>query len=246
MTPIVAFTDLDDTLFQTAAKCRPNQNLRTAALSSSGEPLSFMTLGQQLLVDLLLKDAYLIAVTARTGASLSRVKLKFNHGAIVNAGGTILDPNGQVDQKWHDITAPKAKQSQALLTEALEMANCFIDHFALEAKARLIGDYGLNFYLSIRTLPGHGSELSDLEKELSEFFGPKAAVNLSGHNLTVRPAYLDKARAVEFFIENYLAFSPEEGLIIGLGDSLADLGFLNLCHYQLIPTNSQLAKFRAL
>jgi hypothetical protein len=87
--------------------------------------------------------------------SFGRVKIKFNHGAILNFGGLILQPENNLDPEWLSYISPKAKEAELLLLDALDLCQKLILDSNLKAKARIIKDFDLPFYLVIKTERGH-------------------------------------------------------------------------------------------
>jgi hypothetical protein len=240
MSEVVALVDLDDTLFQTLGKCRPGDELTPAALDRQGRPLSFMGRHQRILMEVLLAQAIVVPVTARDLESYARTRLTFHHGAIVSYGGLILAPSGQVDARWLAIIRPQAQAASKLLNDALAFCQELIKRENFKARARLVADLGLTFYLIAKTQPDQLDELAQLAQWLKERFPAK--VYLNGNNLAFLPPWLDKAPAAQYFLENHLPKAPWEYLLLGLGDSLSDLGFVSLCDFIVTPSQGQLAK----
>jgi hydroxymethylpyrimidine pyrophosphatase-like HAD family hydrolase len=237
----LAFLDLDDTIFQTPRKCGGRGDLTPAAFGLDGAPYSFMTPGQVKLLEILAAEATLVPVTARNLKSFGQVKLKFSSYAILDFGGIIVNPEGELDEEWLELTRPKSQESEELLKEALSMAESLVKGHDFQAKARIIGDADLSFYLVAKT-PGPLTELDYLRQELATSFAGAANVYLNGNNLAFLPKYLDKGQAVDYFIKNKVPEDRDDLLILGLGDSLSDLAFLRLCDFQIIPSTSQLGR----
>src|SRR5205823_998696 len=93
----VLFLDLDDTIFQTRPKCPVGEPVRPAAFRRDGTPLSFMTDRQRALLDVLSRAATVIPTTARSLDAFRRVDLAFGHAAILDFGGVVLTPGGELD-----------------------------------------------------------------------------------------------------------------------------------------------------
>jgi hypothetical protein len=235
--------DLDGTIFQTRRK-REGSRLTAAADGPDGKPLSFMTPPQGFLLGELLKEAITVPVTARNMASYGRVRLKFTAGAILDFGGLILLPSGEIDRSWLSAMKEKTEQSSGLLAEAFAFCQAFILKHKLCARVRLLGDAGLTFYLIVKTEINLLQELDLLYKELRINFSEGVRIYLNDNNLSLLPDYLDKGPAVSYFIDTLLIsdgnMKREDLLLIGLGDSLSDKGFLKLCDYVVIPSESQL------
>src|SRR5262249_42901190 len=105
---IVLFLDLDDTLFQTAPKCPPDEPVRPLASPRDGLPLSSMTARQRLLLETLARPAVVIPVTARNLDAFRRVDLPFADGAVLDFGGVVLLPDCTPDPAWDAVVRPRA------------------------------------------------------------------------------------------------------------------------------------------
>ena len=102
----LALVDLDDTLFQTEAKCPEGEgpHLALAARSGNGRH-SYATRVQASLFAWLSETADLVPVTARGTEAFSRVDLPFRCGAVLANGAVILRPDGTPDPEWRDHVA---------------------------------------------------------------------------------------------------------------------------------------------
>jgi predicted mannosyl-3-phosphoglycerate phosphatase (HAD superfamily) len=65
-------------------------------------------------------------------------------------------------------------------------------------------------------------------------------LHANDNNLSLLPRFLGKEKAVEHVLDQHLAGEPR--LTLGMGDSLTDAPFLNLCDYAILPCDSQLAR----
>ncbi|HEY4712919.1 MAG TPA: hypothetical protein VIH30_01545, partial [Aquirhabdus sp.] len=93
----LALVDLDDTLFQTHNRIKPDPSYQVATTDKDGQPLSYMSPTQWQFVQWLFHSTDVVAITARSVEALSRVQFNFNHGAVCSHGGTILNLDGTVD-----------------------------------------------------------------------------------------------------------------------------------------------------
>lgn len=247
------FLDLDDTVFQTEAKCLHEHGCASHALEptaflESGTAHGFSTPAQRQFLHLMRNMGIeIIPTTARHTASYQRVQLDIPppNWVILNHGGTILDPRSQQHPVWSahmcDIMRPWLPQ--------LEDLNAQINHWAAQhapgLHARLIGDHGQIFYVLVKDRDKqHAISLPRLRDELLHAWlqpYPELALHHNGNNLTVMPKKLDKAHAVRFLVEQYRQEHPEL-LILGAGDSQSDADFLQLCDYALIPKHAQLMR----
>jgi predicted mannosyl-3-phosphoglycerate phosphatase (HAD superfamily) len=55
-------------------------------------------------------------------------------------------------------------------------------------------------------------------------------------NVAAIPGYLGKEHAARWLLSEVL----QPALVLGMGDSFVDLPFMGLCHYAMIPSQSQI------
>ena len=237
----IVFMDLDDSIFQTRRKCREPGPLRVGALGPDGLPLSFLRPSQARLLEQVFKGAAVVPVTARNLESFGRVTLNFEHGAVLNFGGLILSPAGEVDEEWLAETRPLCRAARGRLLEALAGAEELAGKRGLGCRIRLISDQGLDFYVLVKTLNGRPEELDEIAALFSEFFCD-LTLHRNGGILAALPPFLNKARALPYHLEKHLGHLGPDRLVLGFGDSLTDVDFMRLCDYLIIPSGSQLER----
>ncbi len=239
---ITVFTDLDDTLFQTAAKARvlAGQNadgLMTAAYDREGQPLSFHAPSQLALLELL-ADCELVPVTGRNGVALARVTSPvFRDCRITSHGACLFGPDGQVLPSWHDRLAIGAADFGPAMQHLTEAVQVLADRRPAALRVRVIEDAGFPVYVSIK---GDESALTQAAALVAE--QPDAGVwrvHRNGRNVAVLPPFADKAAAVEHLMEMKRDLDPTR-TFLGLGDSVSDLGFMKLCDFALVPGGTQI------
>ena len=241
------FVDLDDTLFQSYGKCPGTSDLQPIAYLADGNPISYASPAQMATLRLFQKEMLVIPVTARNMNAFSRVKIDFQNGAVLNYGGVILKPDGGVDERWMERSQKNSFRELKGLQHFLEYIQFETDRYKYDLKVRIIRDFELPFYIVAKSPSGDTdaitkvAELCERQRLMSEFREYKIHVN--GNNLAVLPGWLDKRNAVQYLIE---AFDETHGPIVtfGMGDSLIDIGFMNICHYMIVPTASQIARKR--
>lgn len=234
--------DLDDTIFQTRRKCGPGY-LRQATLGVNGQPSSYFNPEQYFLLKMLEEQSVVVPTTARNRESFNRVQINFNQGAILDHGGLILQPSGELDLVWygqmHDLTG----QAGPMLLEIKRLIEEIIARQELTCRVRIISDHDLNFYVLVKNYNSCISELAIIKDHMEELcrstYG--AWIHFNDNNLAILPNFLSKAEAVSYFLQTYIRPVFKDLPIIGMGDSLCDLGFLRLCNYMMIPSGSQLA-----
>jgi hypothetical protein len=237
----VVFLDLDDTVFQTLPKCPTGAPIRPAAYRRDGAPLSFMTAAQRTLLDRLHVGATVIPTTARNLDAFRRVDIPFAHGAILDFGGVVLEPNGNLDPAWDAQVRPQTRATAGVLRELQHVVESLDARLQLEVRARVISDFDMPLYLVVKHPGGDVTRLVPVHDELCRCVdGARFFLHLNDNNLSVVPRFLGKERAVGYFLEHRLG--GDQVLSIGVGDSLTDAPFLERCDFSLTPRGSQLAR----
>lgn len=228
----LVFVDLDDSLFRSLRKAR-GQPGRLGYVDEHGEAAGVQSAAQSRLFDWLARDSVVIPVTARSLSSFARVQLPFTAEAICCNGGAITNTTGETDSSWHEQICTLVAPHQRLLAQ-LEQASLDIASqlgHALRHRIVHVGEVGV--FLNIKHAGRSGAALSTIVDQLSVPSGWRIICH--DHSAAITPPGLDKSLAVSHLIERY---SPE--LVIGLGDSRSDVGFLSLCDFAMLPTTSKL------
>ncbi|HWS39747.1 MAG TPA: hypothetical protein VN247_00485 [Arenimonas sp.] len=235
--------DLDDTLFQTARKMNNKVSWHTATLDVNGSPNGYMSNVQKSFVEWLLASADVVPVTARSVEAYQRVNLPFANGAICANGGVILQSNGFRDCDWHaqmtEMLASYQDRLHALSKQTLEIGA----ELGYSLRGWVVEEAGLANYVVTK----HNEKSDDvLTSVLSEVESRGLLTDIyvhgNGNNLAFIPVALSKRNAVQEWISRDIALNGERPLL-GFGDSLSDLGFMDECHWWGTPINSQLAAF---
>ncbi|CCG42705.1 HAD family hydrolase [Magnetospirillum molischianum] len=231
----VVFVDLDDTLFQTQRK-NPHAD-RLAAVDRDGNPLSFRCGRQEAFLDWLAKDALVVPVTGRSIDAFLRVTLPLGMRAICSFGGVILDADGKPEPEWHGRMADAAGGTEAVMEGLLGTVAAAADH-RVDVRHRIIRDAGLPLYISVKHNAVDGGDMARLATAVSPAVPEGWTIHLNGNNMALLPPFLGKAPAVAFFLERFVGGGPV--LTVGVGDSLTDVGFMELCDYAVAPSKSQI------
>lgn len=239
---IVAFADLDDTLFQTLRKL-PGQDpaaLTPQTLDTRGEAHSYSTPAQVALLDWLgAAGATLIPVTGRDEEALARVRLALPSWRVLNHGLTLQTPAGEPDPEWSAEVARALEPLQAPLREHGRW---------MEERARALGcrlrthtAQGLPFMLVLKHPEADPGPLAELQDAWAARLGTDSGLQViaNANNVSLLPAHIGKAAAVRFLRRREFG---EADLVLGLGDSLSDLGFLAECDFALTPAQGQLLR----
>lgn len=237
------FLDLDDTLFQSRAKCSTEDTLYPAAYLHDGSAHSFMTAKQRALWKLLKTNMTVIPTTARDWAAYRRVELPFRSWGILDHGGIIVDSAGVPDEAWRERMREAMRDACNGLGQVLETATVFAEAQKLAVRVRIIEDFGLPFYLVAKYQDGREVDLDLLQREAVapwvEAQTGTFRLHRNGNNLAVLPQALGKEHAVRYLI-GQLRSKYGDILSFGMGDSLIDGAFMAECDYLLTPQGSQL------
>lgn len=239
MTTIV-LTDLDGVHLQPPRECPPGVPLAVAAVNSRGEPSSYSTPKQLLMLNLLMHSGVVVPVTARESDSFKRVRLPFSGFAICAFGGTILTPDGTPEPRWHAHITQAAGEQKAYLAELKQLVDQEALRNGIAVRATIVGDAGNDLYLNCKHEARNLDELSQIATFVQARLSPAWSVHCNGNNLAFMPPFLGKDKAVRFFLTE---LAPPNSCVVGLGDSFTDLCFMELCDFVACPTKSQIFEF---
>lgn len=238
------FVDLDDTLFSTPGKCASDHDLQAAAFLKDGSACSYTTAKQRTFLQMAVDGMTLVPTTARNHDALSRVDIPFSNYKIINYGGVILTPDDCPEAAW--MERMRTQMNAAL--PGLRQIMAIIDDYAVAqgyaARARLIEDFGLSFYVVVKD-PGKvaGNLAVIAEHAVAPWIageGRDFYVHINGNNLAILPKALNKAHAVQYLMDT-LRQQHGEIMTMGMGDSVSDASFMALCDYAVVPKGTQLA-----
>ncbi|MCH7311834.1 HAD hydrolase family protein [Acinetobacter sp. ANC 4805] len=245
-TPVLApimLVDLDDTLFQTHRRITPQPDFKMATTDKQGQALAYMNPVQQHFVQWLLQSTHVIPVTARSAEALSRVHLPFQYGAVCSHGGTVLNADLSINQDWHlqmqQVLLPYKARLQALM-QVIQQA---VDFGSI--RTWIVEEQGLGLYLVAKQNtendnPYAPNFLPELLNSLSDELLDGFYFHLNGNNLAFIPKPVSKANAAKFLLQQ---LDVPQRSILGFGDSLSDVEFLNLCDWWGMPNHSQLNRW---
>lgn len=238
---LIVFTDIDDTLMQTARKLPETGSLAVGARSRDGSASSFMTAKQAALWALLDGKAdRIIPVTARSSDALSRVALPFLHEAVVDFGATILRPDGTRDQAWHGQLLEESKRQRTMAVFEQLKADITRRYGARLLKTELRVCDALPCFVSFRTAADCAALQFDVEQALeAEACRADYYLHVTDRDVTVLPYFISKSRAVAHLVT---AHGYHNDLTLGFGDSLTDLPFMAQCDFMAMPPSSRLGQ----
>ncbi|WP_073973314.1 sucrose-6-phosphate hydrolase [Erythrobacter donghaensis] len=233
--PPLILADLDDSLFQTRPKCGDwaESDLRLMSRLADGSPSGYATPSQQALLGWL-AHGELVPVTARAREVLARVDIA-QAPAICANGGCILTAAGTPDPVWHARLAVEAQRAEApaVLYPALTHG------LGAEYRHWMVSEDGLDLYIVIKSNAGDVPALTALAEALRARLPQGWRIHANGNNLAFLPPWLSKRAAVRYMLERVRAETPGR-LVVGIGDSWSDAGFLDLADMAMIPTAAQL------
>lgn len=237
----LALVDLDDTLFQTARKMPPGGPRHPASFDVEGGVSGYQNDTQKAFLEWLLNTTDVVPVTARSAEAFNRVRLPFNGPAICSHGGLILNPDRTVNVEWHALMTDVLAEYQHRLPALCETALQIGSEHGLSLRGWVVEEAEQRHYVVVKHNQGADSDLVfvlDKLREAGLIEGMHTHSN--GNNLALLPAGLSKRVAVQ----HYLKLDREQnGMrpVLGFGDSITDLGFMNLCDFWSTPSGSQLA-----
>ncbi len=235
----IVLTDLDGVHIQPPRECPPGVELTVGAVNKNGEPSSYSTPKQLAFLNFLLTAGMVVPVTARETASFKRVKLPFHGYAICSFGGVILTGEGTPEPRWHEHISREAgleKGNLASLKGLVEEASI---RLSIDVRATIVKDAGNDLYLNCKHNHGDVEQLSQIASLLKAALPNGWTMHFNGNNLAAMPPFLGKDKAVVFFLKE---LAPPYISVVGLGDSLSDLCFMELCDYVVCPGRSQIAE----
>lgn len=230
----ILFLDLDDTIFQT--KRRNDTGIFEATVSEKKPNVSYMTNYQKIFFDMFLQieNLKIIPLTARILEQYKRVTILKNTNiteASLYFGGMILK-NMEIDINWDNIVKNKYKNLNLTLNELHNKVNNLIDKSSFKVSI-LDG-----FYLSIKNKdPKDKEAMKLLYSEVQKLVNDEYFIHFNNNNIALVPEFIGKKHTAQYFIEKY---EPE--MTIGMGDSISDLKFMELCDFKIVPSKSQIEK----
>jgi hydroxymethylpyrimidine pyrophosphatase-like HAD family hydrolase len=96
-----------------------------------------------------------------------------------------------------------------------------------------------DYYVSIKNRNKNDYYASNSEcfTILSDFISDDFNLYQNDNNISIVPKCIDKKNAVQYLIEK-----NRPKLTIGIGDSLSDWNFMDICHFKILPQKSQINK----
>jgi hydroxymethylpyrimidine pyrophosphatase-like HAD family hydrolase len=232
---IWTFADVDDMLIATVRKA-PIDGSQPAAVDDKGVVCGWLTPKQSRFLEMFRGQVNMVLTTARTSKGVSQLNLPVSGYAIVSFGGVIRRPDGSAEPRFRALMAAQCVQVKPLLSELLALIEATCKQRGINARSRIASDDGLDLFLSVKHNERNLDQLQTLREVLEKQLPSGWKLHHNGNFLAAMPPFLGKEIAVQWFIDN---IAGGDKLTIGMGDSLTDLPFMELCDYAVMPTQSQ-------
>jgi hypothetical protein len=161
--------------------------------------------------------------------------------AICAHGGMILSDGRTVDPDWDTkIRAQAALQAATISRLALALSDAAKDAgFPVHARIQMEGDIGL--YPLARHEHADEAELNHIANAVCGQLPDGWTDHRNSNVVAFLPPFLGKQHAVAQILPGLRTRFPD-ATVIGIGDSISDAPFMDLCDFAMIPAASQLAK----
>lgn len=237
---VIFLTDIEDMQCHTTGKFRryvgDETKLGEACIFEEGKPVGFRSAQQKTLLDLM-SAGRCIAVTGRTTQRYKDVQLGFSDFAIAAFGGVILHPDGSVDKCWHDQMASKTAETATELHGLCRTAKGLAAGISDTMQVEVAVDDGLPLFISVTQPKVVQADYEAMGLELVRVMPAGWKIHLNDSKLVVYPPFLGKGLACKYFLDN---LAGEHDLVIGMGDSLTDVEFMEYCTFMTAPVTSQI------
>ncbi len=233
----ILFIDLDDTIFQT--KRKNATGIIPVTQHENPNNISYMTKAQDIFTDIFFSypDLQIIPVTARNTQQYNRTYLSKDKriNTFVTCFGADIHNQSLIDSYWKDYIDDKYVKLKPSLNILLE------NILSIEYKDNFNISISENRYIIVKNkskdVNVFTNQNQDMKNEILKFLSNDYFIHFNSNYLSLIPKFIDKKQAVEYLINKY---NPT--LTIGAGDSISDYGFMSLCNYKIIPSNSQIEK----
>lgn len=235
-------TDLDDTLFTTARKIKgvPIELCTVASTLTDGSPSGYRTPAHRALMQLM-EVGDIVPVTARSREVMARCDVP-QAPAICSNGGVIVLADGRIDQDWHDEIVTNVgdrTEIDGLHEQVRQVAGAGFRNWTVD-------ESGTPLYICFKNDASDEDAIERLALDIEDgsILPEGWSLHRNGNNLALMPVWISKRRAARHLIARVRSKQPNR-LVIGLGDSLSDLGFMAECDYAMHPTHSQIGRHLA-
>lgn len=228
--------DLDDTLFQSHSKCGDwfDDELTPMSWLADGHLSGFATPRQRALLHWLQRGE-VVPVTARSRKVMARVNIA-QAPAICANGGCVLTASGAADMVWHARLEARSRCGTGPAGIYADLTKGLLDE---DYRHWVVSESGLDLYIVIKSNRGDEEGLLSLGRALTKRLPDGWRCHSNRNNLAFLPPWLSKRQAVAYLLEAVRAENPDR-LVVAIGDSRSDAGFMDLADVAILPTDSQL------
>ncbi|MEY4531131.1 MAG: hypothetical protein RLZZ156_1852 [Deinococcota bacterium] len=236
------FCDLDNTIIRHQSRVAQTEINPVVGVNEFGLSSTVMTKADTDLYKQALEFGEIIPTTGRSMAEYQRLHAlipSFQSWAVLNHGATLLYQN-QVDQLWlKRITSA----IQPMIATTLQIYQMLLSELDLsQQKIRLHQEHSLPLYISVRCPRDQDySAIQNLLESLLQSLKLNVQYSLlhTGRISSILPNGINKKDAV-LEVMNRLKQSSKI-TTLGIGDSLTDLPFMQLCDQMRYPSDSEIA-----
>lgn len=225
--------DIDDTLITTARKIKdvPLEECEPASTLEDGSVSGYRTPKLRALQNLM-KMGDVVPVTARSKIVLARCEIQ-QSPAIVSNGGSIILTDGKVDPEWRERISEKIGNGSEIEAVFQHIAATGGEDF----RNWIVREDDLPIYIVAKSMNSDANAVCELGYKIQLPDGWRLHIN--GNNLAATPSHISKRGAARYFLDKMRKETPDR-LVIGMGDSLSDLGFMAECDFAMYPRSSQI------
>ncbi|MCF5673521.1 trehalose phosphatase, partial [Pseudomonas syringae] len=157
-------------------------------------------------------------------------------------GGVILDVMGRLDPAWNEQMKLTLAVYQSRLPELSAATLAIGQEMGFSLRGWVVEEAQLFHYVVTKHNESDDSILTQVLAEVqARGLLDDMHVHGNGNNLAFLPEGLAKRYAVQEWLRRDKAINGERP-VLGFGDSITDLGFMDECHWWATPARSQLAK----
>lgn len=240
MSSLAVATDLDQTMIYSARAMQLKgysselmPDIHPIEFDTDLNPMAYVTAQAYQLLAKLRKNTLFIPTTTRTIKQYCRVDIQpKNQGkdtyAVTSNGGNIL-VNGKIDEEWAKSVHDILKENSISLKHVQNFVNKHVNESWVD-KVRFADDFFMYLVIQREKMPD--TVIEDMTLWLAEYGW---SLSLQGRKLYFTPDLLTKERAVAEVMER-----NGKTNLIAAGDSLLDIGLLNLADYAYRPAHGEL------
>lgn len=235
--PPIVFTDIDDTICQNERHVGNDAREGLLSISRAALHATCMTVKQQNMLRWLLATAEVIPVTARGLVDFADLDVDFGASRrIVANGAVILDRDGGHDEEWASLMALEMAPYRDQFALFFEAAKRVCEAYGNRVETRVTEELGMPISALFMTSEGDRSALTLIRDGIED---RGWHTHLNGSTLAFTPPPVSKRRAVEHLLSRIDGARSRP--VIGMGDSLSDLGFMVGCDFITTPRGSQIS-----